>query len=76
MKRHPIITRIEQDLRKKLRAELNARTAKILTRISDGLEVARDNREPFRLELAFTLEIHPEASQSGVSHQIEEAHGA
>lgn len=63
MKRHPIITRIEQGLRAKLRAELNARTAEILMRISDGLEAARDNREPFSLELAFTLEIHPEATQ-------------
>lgn len=63
MKRHPIITRIEQGLRAKLRAELNPRTAEILTRISDGLEAARDNREPFSLELAFTLEIHPEATQ-------------
>ena len=63
MKRHPIITRIEQGLRAKLRAELNARTAEILTRISDGLEVARDNREPFALELALTLEIHPEENE-------------
>ena len=63
MKRHPIITRIEQGLRAKLRAQLNARTAEILTRISDGLEAARDNREPFSLELALILEIHPEASQ-------------
>jgi hypothetical protein len=63
MKRHPIISRIEQDLRAKLRAELNARTAEILTRISDGLEVARDNLEPFSLELSFILEIHPEATQ-------------
>lgn len=63
MKRHPIITRIEQGLRTKLRAELNARTAEILNYISDELEIARDNREPFRIELAFTLEIHPEANQ-------------
>lgn len=63
MKRHPIISRIEQGLRTKLRAELNARTPEILTRISDGLEAARDNREPFTLELAFTLEIHPETTQ-------------
>jgi hypothetical protein len=63
MKRHPIISRIEQDLRRKLRTELNARTAEILKRISDGLEVARDNRELFSLELSFTLEIHPEATQ-------------
>ena len=62
MKRHPIISRIEQDLRRKLRTELNARTAEILKRISDGLEVARDNREPFSLELSFFLEIHPEAT--------------
>jgi hypothetical protein len=60
MKRHPIITRIEQGLRAKLRKELDARTAGILTRISDGLEAARDNREPFILDVAFTIEIHPE----------------
>ena len=63
MKRHPIISRIEQDLRRKLRTELNARTAEILKRISDGLEAARDNREPFILDVAFTIEIHPEATQ-------------
>lgn len=63
MKRHPIITRIEQGLRAKLRAELNARTAEILTRISDGIDAANDNREPFSLELSFTLEIHTEATQ-------------
>lgn len=61
MKRHPIITRIEQDLRAKLRAELNARTAEILTSISDGLEVSLDREEPIKVVLTFILEIQTEA---------------